>query len=58
MWETRRRRESLAAVIRSETVPTKPHAIQPYSFGKAAIAEVVRAERQGRANAEGIKIKL
>jgi len=58
MWETRRRRESLAAVIRSETVPTKSHAIQPYSFGKAAIADVVRAERQGRANAVGIKIKL
>ena len=58
MWETRRRRKLLATVIHPEAVPSEPRAMQRYSFGKAAIAHVVRAERQGRVNAEGIKIKL
>jgi len=58
MWETRRRREMLAAVIRSGAGASKVHAIPQYSMRRTAIAEVVRAERQGRANVEAIKIKL
>ena len=58
VWETRRRGKLFPSPVRMETIPPKSQAIQTYSLRKTAIAEVVRAERHGRANAEGIKIKL
>lgn len=58
LWETRRRGKPVRKSIRMEAVPSKPRTLQSYSLREAAIAEVVRAERRGHVNDEGLKQKL
>lgn len=58
VWETRRWGKLFSSPARLAVTPPKPQPVQSYSLGKAVIAGVVRAERHGRANEEGIKIKL
>jgi exopolysaccharide production protein ExoY len=58
MWETRLKREPLAAAIRSEGVAARTRPIQSYNLRNTAIAEIVRAERHGHVGGEGFKTKL
>lgn len=57
VWEVQRRKR-MASPGHSEAIRQKQHAIQSYSFHNPVIAEVVRAERHGHINGEGIENKL
>ena len=58
VWETRRQPKFPSGQAHSETILTANRPVPAYSLRKTAIAEIVRAERHGRLNAERNKPKL
>ena len=58
VWKTRQRGKLRAVSVRLEGISPKRRPVQSYSLRETAIAEVVRAERRGHVNDEGLKQKL
>jgi exopolysaccharide production protein ExoY len=58
IWETRRSSKTLSRSIPSGTVLSRNHPAPCYSVRRSALAEIVRAERQGHLDLERNKPKL